>query len=582
MFEEDKTENYGTLETLRHSAAHVMASAVKELYPEAKIAIGPAIDTGFYYDFDVPNPFSEEDLEKIEVKMREIIKQDLPFERIEATKDQAIQEFKARGEKYKVEIIESLANGEITYYRHGDFVDLCRGPHVGSTGEIKAFKLLSVAGAYWRGDENNKMLQRIYGTSFPDKAQLKNYLNLLKEAEARDHRRLGKELDLFSSMEGLGPGLILWHPKGARIREVVEDYWRELHREEGYEPVYSPHIAKLNLWKTSGHVDFYQESMFSPMDVEGQEYEIKPMNCPFHIQIFKTRTRSYRELPLRMGELGTVYRFERSGVLHGLLRVRGFTQDDAHIFCRPDQIQSEVEGVLKLTRRFLNSFGFEDFELYLSTRPDKSVGSDEHWEIATEALKGALEAQNLAYQVDPGEGVFYGPKIDLKIKDAIGRYWQCSTVQVDFNNPERFNIQYIAQDGSRQQPIMIHRALMGSLERFFGILIEHYAGAFPLWLAPTQVILLPITDGQYDYASEIRDRLKSEGIRVDIDFRDEKLGHKIREAQLQKVPHMLVLGGKEQESKKVALRSRSKGDQGAMSLDDYITLVQAEIRNRQS
>jgi threonyl-tRNA synthetase len=580
MFEEEKTEHYSPLERLRHSTAHVMASAVKTLFPQAKIAIGPSIETGFYYDFDLDHPLTEQDLAKIEVKMGEIIAANLPFERVEVSKAQALKEFKSRKEDYKVEIIESLPEGPISYYRHGDFVDLCRGPHVKSTGEIKAFKLLSVAGAYWRGNENNKMLTRIYGTAFPDKGQLQEYLKLLEEAEKRDHRRLGKELDLFSSMEGLGPGLILWHPKGARVRQVIEDYWRDLHRKEGYEPVYSPHMAKLDLWKTSGHVEFYRENMFAPMEVEEQEYEIKPMNCPFHVQIFKSRMRSYRELPLRLGELGTVYRFERSGVLHGLLRVRGFTQDDAHIFCRPDQIQSEVERVLSLTRRFLNSFGFTEFELYLSTRPEKSVGSDEHWETATQALKGALEGQKLRYQVDPGEGVFYGPKIDLKIKDAIGRLWQCSTVQVDFNNPERFNIQYAAQDGGRQQPIMIHRALMGSVERFFGILIEHFAGAFPTWLAPVQVILLPIAEGQHDYAKKIQERLTAEGLRVESDLRSEKLGHKIREAQLEKIPNMLVLGGKEESSQLVALRSRSKGDLGAMKLEEFLSLIQEEIKNR--
>jgi threonyl-tRNA synthetase len=580
MFEEEKTEHYSPLERLRHSTAHVMASAVKTLFPQAKIAIGPSIETGFYYDFDLDHPLTEQDLAKIEAKMGEIIAANLPFERVEVSKAQALKEFKSRKEDYKVEIIESLPEGPISYYRHGDFVDLCRGPHVKSTGEIKAFKLLSVAGAYWRGNENNKMLTRIYGTAFPDKGQLQEYLKLLEEAEKRDHRRLGKELDLFSSMEGLGPGLILWHPKGARVRQVIEDYWRDLHRKEGYEPVYSPHMAKLDLWKTSGHVEFYRENMFAPMEVEEQEYEIKPMNCPFHVQIFKSRMRSYRELPLRLGELGTVYRFERSGVLHGLLRVRGFTQDDAHIFCRPDQIQSEVERVLSLTRRFLNSFGFTEFELYLSTRPEKSVGSDEHWETATQALKGALEGQKLRYQVDPGEGVFYGPKIDLKIKDAIGRLWQCSTVQVDFNNPERFNIQYASQDGGRQQPIMIHRALMGSVERFFGILIEHFAGAFPTWLAPVQVILLPIAEGQHDYAKKIQERLTAEGLRVESDLRSEKLGHKIREAQLEKIPNMLVLGGKEESSQLVALRSRSKGDLGAMKLEEFLSLIQEEIKNR--
>ncbi len=581
MFEEEQTEHYGPLERLRHSAAHVMASAVKSLFPEAKVAIGPAIDTGFYYDFDVERPFTQEDLLKIEAKMAEIVDLNLPFERVEVSKEQARQHFSQRGEDYKLQILAEIPDEEIvTYYRHGDFIDLCRGPHLRSTGELGAFKLLSVAGAYWRGDEKNKMLQRIYGTAFPTSQELEAYLHLLKEAEARDHRRLGKELDLFSSMEGLGPGLILWHPRGARVRQVIEDYWRQVHREEGYEPVYTPHMAKLDLWKTSGHVDFYKENMYSPMEVEGQDYEIKPMNCPFHVKIYNTRTRSYRELPLRLAELGTVYRFERSGVLHGLMRVRGFTQDDAHIFCRPDQIQVEVEAVLQLTRRFLNSFGFTEFKLYLSTRPEKSVGSDEHWDLATQALKGALESQGLAFEIDPGEGVFYGPKIDLKIKDAIGRLWQCSTVQVDFNNPERFHTQYISSEGKRLQPIMIHRALMGSLERFFGILVEHFAGAFPLWLAPVQVAVLPISDEQEEMALQIAAQLKRSGLRVETDLRAEKLGHKIREAQLQKIPYMLVLGKKEQAAQKVAVRSRASGDLGVQSVEEFLVSIRPELENR--
>ncbi len=579
MFEEEKTEHYSPLERLRHSTAHVMASAVKQLYPEAKIAIGPAIDTGFYYDFDVPHSFSPEDLEKIEAKMQEIVDQNLKFEQIEVSKGEALKRFQDLGEKYKVEILQNIPDADpVTYYQHGDFIDLCRGPHVNSTAEIKAFKLLSVAGAYWRGDEKNPMLQRIYGTAFPNKKELKNYLNLLKEAEARDHRRVGKELDLFSSMEDLGPGLILWHPKGARIRQSIENFWRELHLAEGYEPVYSPHMAKLDLWKTSGHVDFYQDSMFSPMEVEGQAYEIKPMNCPFHVQIYKSHTRSYRDLPLRYGELGTVYRFERSGALHGLLRVRGFTQDDAHIFCRKDQIQQEVENVMRLTQKFLNRFGFTDFQLYLSTRPEKSVGSDEHWEIATAALEGALKSQKLNYEIDPGEGVFYGPKIDLKIKDAIGRMWQCSTVQVDFNNPERFELQYTDSNGQRQQPIMIHRALMGSMERFFGVLIEHYAGAFPTWLAPVQVQILPIADAQMDYAFNVQQQLNQAGFRVEIDSSSEKLGHKIRRAQLLKVPHMLICGNKEVSEQKVAWRDRKTGDKGALSVQEFIEQVKEETK----
>ncbi len=581
MFEEEQTEHYGPLERLRHSAAHVMASAVKSLFPEAKVATGPAIETGFYYDFDVERPFTQEDLLKIEGRMAEIVAQNLPFERVEVSRAQAQQHFSERREDYKLQILEAIPENElVTYYRHGDFIDLCRGPHLRTTGELGAFKLLSVAGAYWRGDEKNKMLQRIYGTAFATSQELEAYLHLLQEAEARDHRRLGKELDLFSSMEGLGPGLILWHPRGARVRQVIEDYWRQVHREEGYEPVYTPHMAKLDLWKTSGHVDFYKENMYSPMEVEGQDYEIKPMNCPFHVKIYNTRTRSYRELPLRLAELGTVYRFERSGVLHGLMRVRGFTQDDAHIFCRPDQIQAEVESVLQLTRRFLNSFGFTEFKLYLSTRPEKSVGSDEHWDLATQALRGALESQGLSFELDPGEGVFYGPKIDLKIKDAIGRLWQCSTVQVDFNNPERFNTQYISSEGKRLQPIMIHRALMGSLERFFGILVEHFAGAFPLWLAPVQVAILPISDEQEEMALQVAAQLKKSGLRVETDLRSEKLGHKIREAQLQKVPYMLVLGKKEQEAQKVAVRSRVRGDLGVQSVEEFMVSIRSELENR--
>ncbi len=580
MFEEDQTENYSPLERLRHSTAHVMADAVQSLFPGTKLAIGPAIATGFYYDFDAPQPFTTEDLQRIEAAMQEIVGRDEPFVREEISKAKALELFKKRGELYKVEIIQALPGDSVSLFKHGDFIDLCRGPHVPSTGQIKAFKLLSVAGAYWRGDEKNKMLQRIYGTSFPDKKQLDAYLHQLAEAEARDHRKLGKELELFSTMEEEGPGLILWHPKGSRVRQVIEDYWRTEHRRESYEMVYTPHMAKLDLWKTSGHVDFYSENMFTPMEVEGQLYEIKPMNCPFHVRIYGSKLRSYRELPLRLGELGTVYRFERSGVLHGLLRVRCFNQDDANIFCRPDQLQSEVEAVLSLTRRFLASFGFNEFELYLSTRPQKSVGSDENWELATSALEAALKAQGLAFAVDPGEGVFYGPKIDLKIKDAIGRTWQCSTVQVDFNNPERFQIQYVAEDGSRKRPNMVHRALMGSIERFFGILVEHFAGAFPAWLAPVQVALLPITDAQVDYALQVQAELKGRDIRVDVDLRSEKLGAKIREAQLHKVPHMLVLGGKEQADGKVAWRSRREGDKGAMLLSDFIQALEKEIRDR--
>ncbi|MFO1519251.1 MAG: threonine--tRNA ligase [bacterium] len=568
-------------EILRHSAAHVMASAVQKLFPGTKVTIGPVIDNGFFYDFDSPHAFTPEDFAAIEKKMQEIIDQDSPIVREEVSREEAIRLFQEMGENYKVEIIQGFPENEvITLYRHGDFVDLCKGPHVASTGKIKAFKLLSTAGAYWRGDEKNKMLQRIYGTAFTENKALKVYIDQLKEAEARDHRKLGAKFDLFSTLEEEGPGLILWHPKGARIRGIIEDFWRETHRKRGYEIVFTPHMAKLDVWRTSGHVQFYKDNMFSPMEVEGQDYEIKPMNCPFHIMIYNSRGRSYRELPIRLGELGTVYRYERSGVLHGLLRVRGFTQDDAHIFCRPDQIEEEVTKVLDLVMYFMKTFGFNDYEIYLSTRPEKYVGSDLHWEVATESLKGALEKKGFKYQIDPGEGVFYGPKIDLKIKDILGRSWQCSTVQVDFNLPERFKVEYVGEDGAKHQSIMIHRALMGSLERFFGVLIEHYAGAFPLWLSPVQVNLIPITDAQLPYAQEIYDRLVEEGFRVELDGRPEKLGFKIREAQMHKVPYMVVLGEKEVTSKVVSVRARSGGDKGQMSVRDLIAMLKKEAEDR--
>lgn len=576
----DESLNYSELETLRHSSAHLMADAVQQLFPGVKLTIGPAIDTGFYYDFDAPAPFSEEDLAKIEEKMAEIVSQKLEFVRHEISRAQAIELFKSKQEDYKVEIIQALPeDAVITYFQHGDFIDLCRGPHVKHTGEIKAFKLLKVAGAYWRGDEKNKQLQRIYGTAFADKKELRSYLNFLQEAEKRDHRKLGKELSLFSSMEEEGQGLILWHPKGARIRSIIEDYWRQSHFKEGYEVVYSPHIAKLDLWKTSGHVEFYKDSMFAPMEIDGQEYELKPMNCPFHIKVLKTQLQSYRDLPIRYAELGTVYRYERSGALHGLLRVRGFTQDDAHLFCTENALKDEIAKVLNFVFRYLKLFGFTQFEVYLSTRPEKSVGSDESWEIATDSLKKALENEKIDYQVDPGEGVFYGPKIDIKIKDVLGRSWQCSTIQVDFNNPERFDIEYVAEDGTKKRPIMVHRALMGSLERFFGILIEHFAGAFPLWLAPTQVKILPVSDQQADYALEIQRRLLDEGIRVELDARNEKLGLKIREAQLSKVPYMLVLGAKELEGKTITFR-KLRGQQGECSLDELLETLRKEIENK--
>ncbi len=564
------------LERLHHSAAHVMADAVKRLFPTARITIGPAIADGFYYDFDYPPGFSADDLERIEEEMHKIVKAKLPFIREEVTRDQARALFK--DEPYKQELIDEISEGEIiTVYRHGDFVDLCRGPHLNSTGEIGAFKLLKVAGAYWRGDEKNAQLQRIYGTAFPTKKELDEYLALLAEAEKRDHRKLGRELDLFSTMDTYGAGLVLWHPMGGRLRVVIEDFWREAHRKGGYEILFTPHMARLDLWKASGHWDFYRESMYAPMVIDDVEYEIKPMNCPFHIQIYKSRMHSYRELPLRWAELGTVYRYERSGVLHGLMRVRGFTQDDAHIFCRPDQLEDEIRRVFDFSLDVLRTFGFEHYDIFLSTKPEKRVGSDESWESATKALETTLKKSGLPYEIDPGEGVFYGPKIDIKIKDALNRSWQCTTIQVDFNLPERYRMEYVGSDGARHQPIMIHRALMGSLERFIGVLIEHYAGAFPVWLAPVQASILSITDEQSDYCRDLEERCRAEGLRVELDDRNEKLGLKIREAQLAKVPYMLVVGKKEVAQGAVAVRTRSKGDIGVMPVEDYIAMVKKEI-----
>jgi len=558
-----------------------MASAVQSLFPGTKVTIGPVIEEGFFYDFASDKPFTPDDLAKIEEKMAEIIKKNLPFERKTLSRDEAAALFSKKGERFKVEIVEGLPKGEeITVYQHGDWMDLCKGPHVASTGDIKAFKLLSVAGAYWRGDENRERLQRIYGTAFLDQKSLDDYLHRLKEAEARDHRKIGRELDLFSTLEEDGPGLILWHPKGARVRKAIEDYWREAHVQGGYEIVFTPHIAHRSIWQTSGHLDFYKDYMYSAMEMEGVDYQLKPMNCPFHIKIYKTHLKSYRELPLRWAELGTVYRYERSGVLHGLLRVRGFTQDDAHIFCRPDQLESEVSTVLNFVFTMLRTFGFESFEVYLSTRPEKYVGSDENWAHATEALKHALDAGKIAYEVDPGEGVFYGPKIDVKIKDQIGRAWQCSTIQVDFNLPERFGLEYVAEDGARHRPIMVHRALLGSIERFFGVLVEHYAGAFPAWLAPVQAVLITISDKEAAFAEDVAAKMKARGIRVDVDSRVEKLGHKIREAELHKIPYMVVIGGKEREAGTLSIRSKKKGDLGKLPVDQFVGQLASEIQSR--
>jgi len=563
-------------EIYRHSSAHVLAQAVKELFPAVKVSIGPAIEEGFYYDFDFERPFTPEDLQQIEKKIKEIVKRKLPILRMELTKEEAVRLFEARGEPYKVELIQDGMEEPISAYRQGDFIDLCRGPHLPSTGKIKAVKLLSTGGAYWRGDEKNKMLQRIYGISFSNRIDLDAHLKKLEEIKKRDHRKLGKDLDLFSTSDQIGAGLILWHPKGAIIRKVLEDFWRDEHLKADYDFVATPHMAKRDLWEQSGHLSFYQENMYKGIDVDGVPYQIKPMNCPFHIMIYKSQLRSYRDLPLRWSELGTVYRYERSGVLHGLLRVRGFTQDDAHIFCRPDQIESEILKVLDFTTHVLRTFGFEHYDIYLSTRPEKYVGSLDRWEQATSALEGALKQKGFAYEIDPGEGVFYGPKIDMKIKDSLGRAWQCTTIQVDFNLPERFNMSYRGDDGKAHQPIMIHRALMGSIERFFGVLIEHYAGAFPTWLAPVQTKVIPITEHHQAYAAQLQKKLRGAGIRSEVDRRNEKMGLKIREAQLQKIPYMLIVGDKEVEDKTVAVRQRS-GENTTVSLDLCVRQIQEEI-----
>jgi threonyl-tRNA synthetase len=566
----------------RHSSTHIMAQAVKELFPSAQLTIGPALEDSFYYDFAFERPFTPEDLEKIEARANEIIKRNLTIRRREFTKSEAIDFFKSRGEGYKVELIQGFPDNEpISAYTQGDFVDLCRGPHVPATGRVGAFKLLNTAGAYWRGDERNPMLQRIYGTSFPTKAELDAHLARLEEIKRRDHRKVGKELDLISVQDDIGPGLVLWHPKGAAIRLLIENFWREQHIKDGYELVYSPHVARLDLWKTSGHVDYYRDNMFASMKIEGSEYQLKPMNCPYHIMIYKSHLRSYRDLPIRYGELGTVYRYERTGVLHGLLRVRGFTQDDAHLFCRPDQIEGEVSRVLDFTFFVLRTFGFAEFEVFLSTRPKESVGADEHWTLATSALEAALKNRHIAYQLDPGGGAFYGPKIDIKIKDALGRSWQCSTVQVDFNNPERLALSYIGEDGKPHQPIMIHRALMGSIERFFGILIEHYGGAFPTWLAPVQATVMNITDHQRDYVAAVVAQLKAAGYRAEADLRNEKIGFKIREAEKAKVPFMLVAGDREIQGGTLSVRGRSGTNLGSMTVAAVLDLLRTEVARPQ-
>jgi threonyl-tRNA synthetase len=563
-----------------HSTSHLMAQAVKQLFPQAKLAIGPSIEEGFYYDFDLDRPFTPEDLVKIEKKMAELAKAATPITRKVLSKAEALSFFRNQGETYKVELINDLSDGTISMYEQGGFTDLCRGPHVSSTAKIKAFKLLSIAGAYWRGSEKNKMLQRIYGISFPAKDALDAYLTRLEEIKRRDHRKLGKDLDLFSLSDEVGGGLVLWHPRGALIRKTIEDFWRDEHQRSGYDFVFSPHVGRGTLWETSGHLGFYRENMYSSMEVEGQEFYVKPMNCPFHIMIYKNKLRSYRELPMRYAELGTVYRFERSGVLHGLLRVRGFTQDDAHIFVAPEEMEAEIIRVIDFTVRMLRTFGFDDFKAYIATRPEKAVGDDTMWEQATQALKVAADKVNLGYEMDEGGGAFYGPKIDIKIKDALGRLWQCSTVQFDFNEPERFDMTYIGVDNQAHRPYMIHRALLGSIERFFGMLIEHYAGAFPVWLAPVQAKVISITDKQIDFAKTVREKLLAAGIRTELDARSEKIGFKIREASLEKVPYILVIGDKEVQQEAVAVRERGGKDLGAVPIDEFIGLITANIRSR--
>lgn len=572
------------LEILRHSTAHIMAQAVSRLFPGVKLGIGPTIENGFYYDFGLQHSLSEEDLRKIEEEMIKIIREDILVTRMELPRDRAIQKMESVGQPFKAELIKDIEDETVSFYTQGEFMDLCRGPHIQKTSKAGIFKLLSVAGAYWRGKETNPMLQRIYGTAFFTQAELAKYLKYLEEAEKRDHRKIGRDLDLFSFHEEGGPGLTFWHPKGARIRNIIENFWRDEHFKRGYEILYSPHIAKINLWKTSGHWNFYRESMYSPIEVDGHEYILKPMNCPFAVLMYKTKLHSYRDLPLRWGELGTVYRYERSGVLHGLLRVRGFTQDDAHIFCTPDQLESEILGVIDLAQFMLSSFGFHEYEIELSVRgkgeKEKYIGRDEVWEHAEEALKIALEKKELKYVRMEGEAKFYGPAIDIKVKDAIGRGWQGPTIQVDFNLPERFDVNYVGSDGFHHRVVMVHRTVLGAMERFVGCLIEHYAGDFPLWIAPVQIRILPITDAHVEYAKKIQALLLARNFRAECDLSSAKINYKIREGTVGKIPYLLIVGDKEVEGGTVAVRSRKKGNEGAIPLEEFIRNVESEIREK--
>ncbi len=564
---------------MRHSAAHVMAAAVCRVFKSVQLDIGPATDDGFYYDFDLSDRLTPEDFPRIEKEMAKIVAEDLSFEKMSMSREEATAYLQENGQGFKLKRLADIPEGdEITFFKCGEFMDLCRGPHVESTGQIAAFKLTSIAGSYFKGLETNPMLQRVYGSVAESQEALDERLRLLEEAKLRDHRKLGKELDLFSINDAVGPGLVHWHPRGARVRCAIEDMWRKRHFEAGYEILFSPHIGRAGLWETSGHLDFYSEGMYAPMEIDGNDYYVRPMNCPFHVQIYKTQMRSYRDLPLRWAELGTVYRYEKSGVLQGLLRVRGFTQDDAHIMCTPDQIVGEIRKTLRFALEMLGLFGFAEMKAYLSTQPEKSVGETERWDQATESLKSALEAEGMEYDVDEGGGAFYGPKIDIKIKDCLGREWQLSTIQFDFNLPERFDMVYTGDDGKEHRPYMVHRALLGSLERFFGILVEHYGGAFPVWLAPEQVRVLPITDKQNEFVDLIMTSLRKAGIRVDADRKSDKLGAKIRRAQTQKVPYMLIVGPKEAEEGMVSVRSRSDGDLGGMLLDEFVGKVEVESR----
>lgn len=560
-----------------HSTAHLMAQAVKQLFPDVQVTIGPAIEQGFYYDFDRDRPFTDEELLQIEERMKELIRDELQYSRRELSKAEAIDIFKNMGEFYKLEILDEIPDDEtISTYQQGDFIDLCRGPHIGNTGKIKAVKLLKTSGAYWRGDEKNKMLHRIYGISFPSQKELTAYLEFLELAALRDHRKLGKDLDLFSFDEQVGGGLVLWHPNGGMIRHLIESYWKEEHLRQGYQLIYTPHIGRSDLWETSGHLGFYQENMYSAIEVDGQDYYLKPMNCPFHIAVYNSGHHSYRELPIRLAELGTVYRYERSGVLHGLMRVRGFTQDDAHIICRPDQLDEEVEKLIVFSLDMLRHFGFEEFLIYLSTQPESSVGEPEDWEKATRSLANSLDKLGLQYDVDEGGGAFYGPKIDIKIKDAIGRAWQCTTIQFDFNLPHRFEMQYIGADNTAHRPFMIHRAILGSVERFFATLLEYHGGNLPLWLAPTQIVIMPITDAQEAYAQMLNEKFQLLGFRSQVDARNEKVGYKIREAELKKIPYMCVVGKKEVEAETLTLRRHTEGDLGAMNFDEAVKLIRSK------